>query len=200
MKLSQNLDYAYAVKRRWSTAGEGPARDGFAPSGSNLSGGRRNETVGASGAWWATLLHTSAALNALGIPSSVTRSERDSKEVNSMKQLAVMLFTLVLSVPRAVIAQEPGTQQPAGSTTSSTTKGAKLQHLKGKVSDDGKSFTVCSRCPRAQGCLRSRFARANLSMKFVCEISGNTTAHCRRFHNHAWPLRRPRSFPPLRSE
>ena len=59
-----------------------------------------------------------------------------------MKQLAVMLFTLVLSVSLAVIAQEPGTQQPAGSTTSSATKGAKLQHLKGKISDDGKSFTT----------------------------------------------------------
>ena len=64
-----------------------------------------------------------------------------SKEVNSMKRLGVMLFTLVLSVSLAAIAQEAGTQQPAGSTTTSTTK-TKLQHLKGKISDDGKSFTT----------------------------------------------------------
>jgi hypothetical protein len=58
-----------------------------------------------------------------------------------MKRLGVMLFTLVLSVSLAAIAQEAGTQQPAGSATTSTTK-TKLQHLKGKVSDDGKSFTT----------------------------------------------------------
>jgi hypothetical protein len=61
-----------------------------------------------------------------------------------MKRLGVMLFTVVLSVSLVVIAQEAGTQQPAGSTTPSTTKtkGAKLQHLMGKISDDGKSFTT----------------------------------------------------------
>ena len=58
-----------------------------------------------------------------------------------MKRLGVMLFTLVLSVSLAAIAQEAGKQQPAGSTTTSTTK-TKLQHLTGKISDDGKSFTT----------------------------------------------------------
>ena len=58
-----------------------------------------------------------------------------------MKQLGVMLFTLMLSVSLAAIAQEAGTQQPGGSTTTSTTK-TKLQHLKGKISDDGKSITT----------------------------------------------------------
>ena len=57
-----------------------------------------------------------------------------------MKRLGVMLFTLVLSVTLAAIAQEAGKQQPAGSTTS-TTK-TKLQHLTGKISDDGTSFTT----------------------------------------------------------
>ena len=63
-----------------------------------------------------------------------------------MKRLGVVLFTLVLvlSVSLAAIAQEAGTQQPSGSATTSTTKtkGAKLQHLTGKISDDGKSFTT----------------------------------------------------------
>ena len=58
-----------------------------------------------------------------------------------MKRLGVMLFTVVLSVSLAAIAQEAGTQQPTGSTTTSTTK-TKLQHLKGKTSDDGKSITT----------------------------------------------------------
>jgi len=59
-----------------------------------------------------------------------------------MKQLGVMLLTLVLSVSVGAIAQEAGTQQPSGSTTTSTTKtkAAKLQHLRGKISDDGKSI------------------------------------------------------------
>jgi len=49
----------------------------------------------------------------------------------------------VLSISLVAAAQESGTQ-PAGSTTTSTTKtqGAKLEHLKGKISDDGKSFTT----------------------------------------------------------
>jgi hypothetical protein len=60
-----------------------------------------------------------------------------------MKRLGVVLFTLVLSVSLAAIAQEAGTQAPAGTTSSTTkTKGAKLHHLKGKISDDGKSFTT----------------------------------------------------------
>jgi hypothetical protein len=59
-----------------------------------------------------------------------------------MKRIGVMLFTLVLSVSLAVLAQEAGTQQPAGSTTTTKTKGAKLQHLSGKISDDGKSVTT----------------------------------------------------------
>jgi hypothetical protein len=58
-----------------------------------------------------------------------------------MKRPGVMLFTLVLSLSLVAIAQEAGTQQPAGSTTS-TTKGTKLEHLRGKISDDGKSFTT----------------------------------------------------------
>jgi hypothetical protein len=47
----------------------------------------------------------------------------------------------------AAVAQDTGAQSPATSgqsTTPSTTKNksAKLQHLKGKISDDGKSFTT----------------------------------------------------------
>ena len=59
-----------------------------------------------------------------------------------MKRLGVMLFTLVLSICLAAVAQDASTQQPSGSTSASTTKtkGAKLEHLKGKISDDGKSF------------------------------------------------------------
>ena len=36
-------------ERRWFTAGESPARELFAPPGSNRSGGEGNEAVGASG-------------------------------------------------------------------------------------------------------------------------------------------------------
>jgi len=36
-------------ERRWFTAGESPARELFAPPGSNRSGGGGNEAVGASG-------------------------------------------------------------------------------------------------------------------------------------------------------
>jgi hypothetical protein len=47
----------------------------------------------------------------------------------------------------ATIAQDTGAQSSTTSGQSSTTstskkKGAKLEHLKGKVSDDGKSFTT----------------------------------------------------------
>jgi hypothetical protein len=60
-----------------------------------------------------------------------------------MKRLGVMLFILVLSVSLVAVAQEAGTQQPAGTTTPTTkTKGTKLEHLKGKISADGKSFTT----------------------------------------------------------
>ena len=61
-----------------------------------------------------------------------------------MNRLGVMLFTLMLSFSLVAIAQEAGTQQPSESPTTSTTKtkGAKLQHLMGKISDDGKSFTT----------------------------------------------------------
>ena len=61
-----------------------------------------------------------------------------------MKRIAVTLFTLALSICLAAVAQDTSTQQPSGSTTASTTKttSGKLEHLKGKISDDGKSFTT----------------------------------------------------------
>lgn len=60
-----------------------------------------------------------------------------------MKRLGVTLFTLVLSICLAAVAQDASTQQPSGSTTASTTKkAAKSEHLKGKISDDGKSITT----------------------------------------------------------
>lgn len=64
-----------------------------------------------------------------------------------MKRLGVTLFVLVLWMSLAAIAQDTGAQQPAGNSQSTTTstskkKGAKLHHLKGKISDDGKSFTT----------------------------------------------------------
>ena len=61
-----------------------------------------------------------------------------------MKRLGVTFFTLVLSICLAAVAQDASTQQPSESTTASTTKSkaAKLEHLKGKISDDGKSFTT----------------------------------------------------------
>jgi hypothetical protein len=102
----------------------------------------RNDTPFSGGNAWRSYRQLRAPLSH-ECDWSVEFTERPSKEVSSMKRLGVMLFTLVLSVSLAVIAQEAGTQQPAGSTTSSTTKmGAKLQHLKGKISDDGKSFTT----------------------------------------------------------
>ncbi len=65
-----------------------------------------------------------------------------------MKRLGISLFAILLWMSLAAIAQETGAQQPAGTTGQSTTssatktKGAKLQHLKGKISDDGKNFTT----------------------------------------------------------
>ncbi len=41
--------YRVRRERRWFTAGESPARELFAPPGSNRSGGEGNEAVGASG-------------------------------------------------------------------------------------------------------------------------------------------------------
>jgi hypothetical protein len=62
-----------------------------------------------------------------------------------MKRIGVTLFALVLWMSLSAIAQDTGAQQPAatgqGTTTPTKEKGAKLQHLKGKISDDGKSFT-----------------------------------------------------------
>jgi len=43
------LDSTVRRERRWFTAGESPARELFAPPGSNRSGGEGNEAVGASG-------------------------------------------------------------------------------------------------------------------------------------------------------
>jgi hypothetical protein len=63
-----------------------------------------------------------------------------------MKQIAVTVFAFVLWMSLAATAQDTGAQQPAGSsqgtTTSTKKEGAKLKHLKGKISDDGKSFTA----------------------------------------------------------
>jgi hypothetical protein len=44
-----SLTFACAVKRRWSTAGESPARELFAPPGSNRSSSGGNEAAEASG-------------------------------------------------------------------------------------------------------------------------------------------------------
>jgi uncharacterized protein YdeI (BOF family) len=64
-----------------------------------------------------------------------------------MKRVGVTLFAILLWLSLAAIAQDTGTQQPAGggqstATQTPTTKGAKLQHLKGKISDDGKTLTT----------------------------------------------------------
>jgi hypothetical protein len=63
-----------------------------------------------------------------------------------MKRIGVTVFAFVLWMSLAIIAQDTGVQQSAGSSqgtmTSSKKEGAKLQHLKGKISDDGKSFTT----------------------------------------------------------
>jgi len=44
-----NLTFACAVKRRWFTAGESPARELFVPPGSNRSSSGGNEAAEASG-------------------------------------------------------------------------------------------------------------------------------------------------------
>ena len=63
-----------------------------------------------------------------------------------MKRIGVTVFAFVLWMSLAIIAQDTGAQQSAGSSqgtmTSSKKERAKLQHLKGKISDDGKSFTT----------------------------------------------------------
>ena len=63
-----------------------------------------------------------------------------------MKRIAVTVFAFVLWMSLAAAAQDTGAQQPAGTsqgtTTSAKKEGAKLEHLKGKISDDGKSFTT----------------------------------------------------------
>jgi hypothetical protein len=63
-----------------------------------------------------------------------------------MKRIGVTVFAFVLWMSLAIIAQDTGVQQSAGSSqgtmTSSKKEGAKLQHLKGNISDDGKSYTT----------------------------------------------------------
>jgi hypothetical protein len=63
-----------------------------------------------------------------------------------MKRIAVTVFAFFLWMSPAAIAQDTGAQQSIGTsqgtTSSSKKEGAKLQHLKGKISDDGKSFTT----------------------------------------------------------
>jgi hypothetical protein len=48
-QFPRNQGFACAVKRRWSTAGESPARELFAPPGSNRSSSGGNEAAEASG-------------------------------------------------------------------------------------------------------------------------------------------------------
>jgi hypothetical protein len=63
-----------------------------------------------------------------------------------MKRIGITVFAFVLWMSLVAIAQDTGAQQPAGSSqgtmTSSKKEGAKLQHLKGKISADGKSITI----------------------------------------------------------
>ena len=63
-----------------------------------------------------------------------------------MKRIGVTVFAFVLWMSLAALGQDTGAQQSAGTSqgtmTSSKKEGAKLQHLKGKISDDGKSFTT----------------------------------------------------------
>ena len=71
-----------------------------------------------------------------------------------MKRLGVTLFLFIVWLSLSAIAQDTGQQsstsdQGAQSTTTqstttqtTTTNGAKLQHLKGKISDDGKTLTT----------------------------------------------------------
>ncbi len=65
-----------------------------------------------------------------------------------MKKLAMALFAFVLCLSFAAIAQDTSAQQ-SGAGQSTTTekatskkKGTKTEHLKGKISDDGKTFTA----------------------------------------------------------
>ena len=63
-----------------------------------------------------------------------------------MKRIGLTVFAFVLWMSLAAIAQDTGAQQPAGSSqgtmTSSKKEGAKLEHVKGKISADGKSITT----------------------------------------------------------
>lgn len=63
-----------------------------------------------------------------------------------MKNLGVTLFAFVLWFSLSAFAQDAGGQQSGASDQSSmgqkTTKKTKLQHLTGKISDDGKSITT----------------------------------------------------------
>src|SRR5438477_3240271 len=63
-----------------------------------------------------------------------------------MPLIGVTVFALVLWMSLVGTAQDTGAQRSAGNsqgtTMSSKKEGAKLQHLKGKISDDGKSFTT----------------------------------------------------------
>ena len=49
IRTAASLTFACAVKRRWFTAGESPARELFAPPGSNRSSSGGNEAAEASG-------------------------------------------------------------------------------------------------------------------------------------------------------
>ena len=63
-----------------------------------------------------------------------------------MKRIGITVFAFVLWMSLAVIAQDTGAQQPAGSsqgtTASAKKEGAKPEHLKGKISADSKSITT----------------------------------------------------------
>lgn len=64
-----------------------------------------------------------------------------------MKRLGVSLFAIVLWFSLAAIAQDTAAQKSTETGQSSTTsktknKAGKLEHLKGKISDDGKSLTT----------------------------------------------------------
>jgi hypothetical protein len=63
-----------------------------------------------------------------------------------MKRVAVSLFAFVLCFAVAALTQDTGSAGTGQSTTTGTSttkkKAAKLEHLKGKISDDGKTFTA----------------------------------------------------------
>lgn len=63
-----------------------------------------------------------------------------------MKKLGVILFVFVLWASLSAMAQDTGTQSGASSQSSmgqtTTKKKTKLQHLTGKISDDGKTLTT----------------------------------------------------------